>query len=212
MKRPIILLLSIAASYTTYCLLTNQFHLALNENSISSLAYAAASTDYVMQVPLFILSVASFNLWTHNNTHISFIDVTSIFWTIIATTLYTVPRNLRMLHAINFAFIAFISAAIATNTDDIIVRYYTENLILLNGVIYPLCTIITASVYGRDRNFIIGTSLAATGYICKLLFIFVGQRWGTAAFHTLSALGIYFLLKLKHKSIMYTKLNNIVLG
>jgi hypothetical protein len=154
-------------------------------------------TRIEMKVPLMILSVASFNLWTHNNTAISFIDVTSIFWTIIATTLYVIPNNRRLLSVMNAGFISFIVGAIITGKDGLIVAYYTENLILLNALIYSLCTLLTASIYGRDRNFQIGTFLTGFGYICKLLFIFVNQWWGTFVFHTISALGIHFLLQTK---------------
>ncbi len=189
------LLFSAAASYTIFCVLTQQFYIRLNENSVSSFAYAMVDTRIEMKVPLVILSVASFNLWTHNNTAISFIDVTSIFWVIIATTLYVIPNNRRLLSVVNVGFISFIVGAIITGKDGLIVTYYNEHLILLNALIYSLCTLITASTYGRNRNFQIGTFLAGFGYICKLLFIFMGQRWGTCVFHSISALGIQFLLR-----------------
>lgn len=189
------ILFSVLSSYTVYCALSQQFYIQLNENSISSFAYAMVDTHITMKVPLMVLSVASFNLWTHNNTAISFIDVTSIFWTIIATTLYVIPNNRKMLSVVNIGFVSFIVGAVIAGKDGLIVAYYTEHLILLNALIYSLCTLITASIYGRDRNFQIGTFLAGFGYICKLLFIFSGQRWGTCAFHTISAIGIHFLLK-----------------
>lgn len=206
------LLLSALSSYAVYCALSQQFYIVFNENSVSSFAYAMVDTRIEMKVPLMVLSVASFNLWTHDNTPISFIDVTSIFWTIIATTLYVIPNNRKMLSVINVGFVSFIVGVIATGKDEMIVAYYTENLILLNALIYSLCTIITASVYGLDRNFLIGTFLAGFGYICKLLFMFSGQRWGTCVFHTISALGIHFLLKVtprpRPKPII-AQLNNI---
>jgi len=163
-----------------------------------------------MRIPLMILSVASFNLWTHDNIPISFIDVTSIFWTIIATTLFVIPNNRRLLSVVNIGFVSFIVGAIIAEKDELIVAYYTEHLILLNALIYSLCTLITASIYGRDRNFLIGTFLAGFAYICKLLFIFQRQWWGTCAFHTISALGIHFLLKTASKSEPFiAQLNNI---
>jgi hypothetical protein len=193
-------LFSAISSYAVYCALTQQFYLVLNENSVSSFAYAMVDTHITMKVPLMVLSVASFNLWTHDNTPISFIDVTSIFWTIIATTLYMIPNNRRLLSVVNIGFVAFIVGAIAAEKDKLIVAYYTEHLILLNALIYSLCTLITASIYGRDRHFQIGTFLAGFGYICKLLFIFKKQWWGTCAFHTISALGIHFLLQTSKSS------------
>jgi hypothetical protein len=207
------LLFSVAASYTVYCALSQQFYLVLNENSVSSFAYAMVDTRIEMRVPLMILSVASFNLWTHDNIPISFIDVTCIFWTIIATTLYVIPNNRRLLSVVNIGFISFIVGAISAGKDELIVAYYTDNLILLNALIYSLCTLITASIYGRDRNFQIGTFLAGFGYICKLLFIFQRQWWGTCAFHSISALGVHFLLKIKQSSSHApTELLNISIG
>jgi hypothetical protein len=204
------LLFSVVSSYTVYCALSQQFYLRLNENSVSSFAYAAIDTRIEMRVPLMVLSVASFNLWTHDNTPISFIDVTSIFWTIIATTLFVIPNNRRLLSIINVGFVSFIVGAIVAGKDELIVAYYTEHLILLNALIYSLCTLITASIYGLDRNFLIGTFLAGFAYICKLLFIFQRQWWGTCAFHTISALGIHFLLKTSPRpKPLITQLNNI---
>lgn len=189
------LLFSVAASYAVYYGLSQQFYIRLNENSVSSFAYAMVDTRIEMKLPLMVLSIASFNLWTHNNTAISFIDVTSIFWTIIATTLYVIPNNRRLLSVVNVGFVSFIVGAVITGKDGMIVAYYTEHLILLNALIYSLCTLMTAATYGRDRNFQIGTFLAGFGYICKILFIFMGQWWGTCVFHSISALGIHFLLK-----------------
>ena len=204
------LFFSAAASYTVYCLLAQQFYLQLNENSVSSFAYAMVDTHITMRMPLMVLSVASFNLWTHDNIPISFIDVTSIFWTILATTLYVIPNNRRLLSVVNVGFVSFIVGAIVTGKAELIVAYYTEHLILLNALIYSLCTLITASIYGRDRNFLIGTFLTGFGYICKLLFIFKRQMWGTCAFHAISALGIHFLLKTSPRpKPLIEQLNNI---
>ena len=203
-------LFSVLSSYTIYCVISQQFYIQLNANAISSFAYALIDTDVIMRVPLSILSIASFNLWTHNNKQISFIDVTSIFWTIIATTLYIIPNNRRLLSVVNIAFISFIIGAIATDKDTPILCYYADNLIVLNALIYTLCATIMASIYGINRNFLIGTSLSSLGYICKLLFIFMDQRWGTTVFHIITALGIQFLLKLyTTKEILSIQLNNI---
>ena len=204
---------SVLSSYTIYCVISQQFYIQLNANAISSFAYALIDTDVIMRVPLSILSIASFNLWTNNNTHISFIDVTSIFWTIIATTLYIIPNNRRLLSAVNVVFVAFIIGAIGTDTDTLITDYYNVNLIVLNALVYTLCATIMASIYGLNRNFLIGTSLASVGYICKLLFIFMDQRWGTAVFHIITALGIHFTLKLKENITvkMISLQNNISL-
>lgn len=172
-------------------------------NSFSSLSYALVDSPVLVRVPLFILSVASVCLWANAAPPINFIDVTCIFWVIIAVTLHIFPnaphKNVVLLIFDTFVVILIMSS-IALKYDSIILEYYGDNLVILTAVIYGLCGISLATNYATNPTFLFGVSCISFGFICKLLTIFQGQYWGTSIFHIVTGFGIHILIKVTPES------------
>jgi hypothetical protein len=205
--RPVIIYIFSSAS----CLLISYICLVVMEssylpnirhaaNSFSSVSYALVDSPPLVRVPLFILSVASVCLWANSTTHVNFVDVTCIFWTIIAVTLNifpNAPHKNNVLLLFDGAMIIVIISSIWNNYDGAILYYYSENLVFLTAIIYGLCGISMSAFYATNPIFLTGMGCISLGFIFKLLTIFQGQYWGTSIFHIISGLGIHILLKVK---------------
>jgi len=166
-------------------------------NAWTSVCYALVAAPPLVRIPLFILSVASFCLWADSTPLINFIDVSCIYWSIIAVTIQMLPnaRHKRIvLIILDTAFILVLLTMSFLHHSEEILYYYHANLVSITGIIYSLCGIMSCSFYMTNKTFIVGIVCISFGFICKLLTIFQGQYWGTAIFHTLSAIGIQFLL------------------
>jgi len=169
-------------------------------NSFSSVSYALVDAPPLVRIPLFILSVASVCLWANATPHVNFVDVTCIFWTIIAVTMNIFPNAQHknvVLFIFDGAMIVMIITSIALNYDGAILYYYSDNLVYLTAIIYGLCGISMSTFYATNPIFLTGMGCISFGFICKLLTIFQGQYWGTSLFHIVSGLGIHILLKVK---------------
>jgi hypothetical protein len=195
--------LFVVGSYLiTYIVFSDKPYIFINSpaNAISSLSYALIDAPLPVKLPLMVLSIASYSLWSNSNTIINFVDVTSIFWVIIAVTIHTLPNarySRHILALVNSAFIASISVAIYTLADATILEFYEDNLVVVTALIYTMCSIFMASFYCSSKTFVAGYCIISFGFICKLLTIFFDQYWGTCVFHIASAIGIGFLLKLQ---------------
>ena len=132
---------SMILSYVVYCVNTHGFtmHIRHPANAISSLSYALLDTNIHVQLPLFILSVASFNLWSNDTVYINLIDVTSIFWVTVIVTLHSIPNNRIILMIVNCLFVVYIVTVILLKIEKQVVLYYSDNIVVLNAIVYLLC-------------------------------------------------------------------------
>jgi hypothetical protein len=195
------LFLSVLGSYILLCIIKVTPTPSINHhaNAWSSITYAVIDGPITVRLPLYILSVASFNLWAHSTQIVNFIDVTCIFWTIIAVTIALstdVTNSNKVIHGINILFILYIITIISISYTDLVLTYYEDNLVIITGLIYGLCGINMLSFYIKNPTFILGVGVISFGFICKLLTIYQGQYWGTSVFHTITAIGIGVLLRL----------------
>ncbi len=208
-RQIIFLLSSVIGSYCFLCIVASSASpfISNQANAWSSISYALIEGPGCVRLPLFILSVASFNLWSHSIPVVNFIDVTCIYWTILVTTIAIYPdiKNVQMLiWLLNTAFMLYIFTIVGLSYTHAVLMYYKNNLIIITGLVYGLCGINMSVFYIRNPKFLIGIGVISIGFICKLLTIFNDQYWGTSIFHLTSAIGIGILLqisKLKHYSI-----------
>ena len=166
-------------------------------NAWSSVCYAFVTAPPLIRIPLFILAVVSFCLWSHSMPVINFIDVSCIYWVIIAVTvqiLPNAPHNRFVLIFLDTVFILALLSMSCLHHSNEILNYYRVNLVQITGIVYSLCGIVCCSFYMNNKTFMTGIGCISIGFICKLLTIFQGQYWGTAIFHTMSAAGIQILL------------------
>lgn len=166
-------------------------------NAWSSALYAFPIAPLPIKIPLMILSIVSFGLWSNQSVAINFVDVTSIYWVIILVSTGILPaarhRNLALM-SINGLFTTFITTTLCLGYDDTILNYYHSNLVPITGTIMVISTINTAAYYGHIRVYLLGAGMIVTGFGFKLLTIYYGQDWGTCLFHTSTAGGIAVLL------------------
>ena len=166
-------------------------------NAWSSALYAFPVAPLPIKIPLLVLSIVSFGLWSNENTAINFVDVTSIFWVIILVSTSILPaakhRNL-VLMSVNGLFVSFITTTLCLGHEGTILNYYQANLVPITGTIMVISTINTAAYYGHVRVYLLGAGMIVTGFGFKLLTIYAGQYWGTCLFHTSTAGGIAVLL------------------
>jgi hypothetical protein len=208
-KRYICFLYSIASGVSCMCLSyfwlsfaqSNYIPLiAQKANSISSVSYALVDAPPLVRFPLFVLSVASVCLWAYPTTAVNFVDVSSIFWVIIAVTINIFPNAKHtniVLGVFNLLFVVFLVTTIVLKYDTIVLTYYADNLVVLTALIYGLSGLKMSSFHATNPLFLQGMLCISFGFICKLMTIFQGQYWGTAVFHTMTALGTHILLRLK---------------
>lgn len=196
------LLFCLCASYIVLCVTLSSATPIISQqaNAWSSFGYALIDAPPLVRFPLFVLSIASFNLWSSSNVSVNFIDVTSIFWVIIAVTIYLLPQakhSTLVLISVNICFTLFIVITLSIIQTDTVLKYYQDNLVIITGLIYVLCGINMSVFYISNKVFLIGLLCITVGFICKLMTIYEGQYWGTSVFHLLSAFGIDTLLTLQ---------------
>lgn len=169
-------------------------------NAWSSALYALPIAPLQIKVPLLVLSIVSFGLWSNQTVAINFVDVTSIYWVIILVSTSILPaakhRNLALM-SINGLFSTFITTTLCLGYEDTVLDYYRANLVPLTGTIMVVSTINTTAYYGHVRVYLLGAGMIVTGFGFKLLTIYCGQEWGTCIFHTSTAGGIAVLLSPK---------------
>ena len=190
----------IASYFVTYYVFSRSHKLILNNpaNAISSVSYAMIDAPPTIKVPLLILSVASYSLWAESNPIINFIDVTCIFWTIVAVTIFILPNatySHKMIVGLDITIVTLILLTICSGFTNSVLHYYKLNLVVLSGLIYGLCSIMIFALYGPNKMIVLGASIISIGFICKILTIFFNQYWGTCIFHIATALGIGILLR-----------------
>ena len=181
-------------------------------NAWSSLLFSIPKTPLIMKLPLMTLSIASFSLWANSTLSVNFIDVTSIYWVIITTTIYSLPyckNGNKIIWVINSTSSIFIASSIYTGFYKDILVYYNDNIVPFTGAINIICCIILYSYYLDNKSFNIAAFFVICGYICKLQTIYYNAYWGTSVFHVFTAIGIHILLYMdKH----ITKDNKIIVN
>ena len=195
-----VLFFSFASYFVTYYAFSNTHKIVLNNpaNAISSVSYAIIDAPLIIKIPLIILSIASYSLWADSNTIVDFIDVTSIFWTIVAVTIFILPNapySHKIIVGLDISIIILILLTIFGGFTTYVLEYYRINLVVLSGLIYSICSIIIFALYGPNKTILLGSSIISFGFICKILTIFFDQYWGTCIFHISTALGIGILLR-----------------
>jgi hypothetical protein len=191
---------SVASYLVTYYAFSNTHKIVLDNpaNAISSVSYAIIDAPPTIKLPLLILSIASYNLWAKSNPIINFIDVTCIFWTIVAVTIFILPNapySHKIIVGLDVSIIILILLTIFSGFTTHVLDYYRINLVVLSGLIYGLCSIMIFALYGPNKMIMLGASIISFGFICKILTIFFNQYWGTCIFHIATALGIGILLR-----------------
>jgi hypothetical protein len=174
-----------------------QWYILNPENAWSSILYALPRAPMIMKLPLITLSIASFSLWSNSEPYINFIDVTSIYWVIITTSIYTLPYSKhkeKVIWVINSFASLFIGTSIYSGFDKDILIYYNDNLIPFTGAVNIVCCIILYSYYLDNIQFNTSVFFIVCGYICKLQTIYHGDYWGTSVFHIFTAIGIHILV------------------
>ena len=171
-------------------------------NALSSVSYAFIINKYppLIQFPLFVLSVASFCLWSQNNKIIHLLDVTSIFWVITTTTIYLLPNakhSNKILIFINVGISTTLITVMSTNYLELVVQWYHENIVVCTSIIYSLCGCFLSCFYLTEKIFITGVAITSFGFCCKLLALYANQVWGTCIFHISTAIGIGILRDIK---------------
>ena len=197
---PSFIFFCIASYFVSYYVFSVTHKIVLNNpaNAISSVSYALIDAPPTVKVPLLILSVASYSLWADSNPIINFIDVTCIFWTIVAVTIFILPNapySHKMVVFLDISMMTLILLTIFSGFTGAVLNYYKVNLVVLSGLIYGLCSIMTFALYGPNRIIMTGSSIISFGFICKILTIFFKQYWGTCLFHIATATGIHILLQ-----------------
>jgi len=189
----------VLVSYALLCAMeaTKSPFIEHQSNAWSSVCYALIAAPPLVRIPLFVLSVVSFCLWAYSTPLVNFIDVSCIYWSIIAVTIQMLPNaphHRIVLIFLDTAFIIVLLTMSFLHHSTEILQYYHANLVEITGIIYSLCGIVSCSFYMTNKTFMTGIGCISFGFICKILTIFQGQYWGTAIFHTMSAAGIQILL------------------
>lgn len=192
---------SVFCSFLVLYLINQEIIINTPENAWSSFAYAAIDAPLCLKYPLFVLSVASFNLWSSAPAYIDIIDVTSIFWVNINVTIYVLPgskHKYKMIYAINGIVTLLLLYTISNRYELYVFDYYGANMIPDVGIVYVYSGIILSSFHFHEKNYLFGLLSIVSGFNCKLLNIYMGQNWGTCMFHLLTALGISFVVKVNN--------------
>lgn len=166
-------------------------------NAWSSALYAFPVAPLHIKIPLLVLSIASFGLWSNQTFSVNFVDVTSIYWIIMLVSTSILPEakhKTLALMSINGLVVTFITTTLCLGREHTIIEYYHDNLIPITGTIMVISTINTAAYYGHVRVYWFGAGMIITGFGLKLLAIYCGQHWGTCLFHISTAGGIAILL------------------
>lgn len=181
----------------------SEIRISNQPNAWSSVFYALVTNYYPISVkfPLFVLSVASFSLWSHSNEIINVVDVTSIYWVIIAVSVYLLPtarHKTKILFFINVGISSLLIVVTSTDNSTFVLEWYKSNIVSSTAIVYSICGCFLSSFYLTDKTFLIGVGVTSFGFCCKLLTIYAKQVWGTCIFHICTAVGIGILSQIKN--------------
>lgn len=181
-------------------------------NAWSSMFYALVPVPLLLlKLPMVTLGIVSFSLWANSNTLVNFIDVTCIFWVIVIVTLYGLPHapyNSYVIYTVNGICTAYICTVVVCGYHAHVLAYYDANLVQITGIILMFSAMTLTSHYGVTPTYLFGSSSIIVGFICKLFTIYLGQYWGTCIFHTLTALGIYYISQLPGEQTRVRKISH----
>lgn len=177
-------------------------------NAWSSFSYAVIDAPFCLKYPLFVLSIASFNLWSSGRTYIDIIDVTSILWVNVNVTIYVLPdstHKYKLIYIINGLVTLLLLYTICNQYDSYVFEYYSENLIPDVGIVYIYSGLILSSFHIKDKNYLVGLFSIICGFGCKMLDIYMGQKWGTCVFHILTAVGTELVIRVNRFDVIQTQ-------
>ena len=196
---------SISSSFVVLYLVNQKIIINTPANAWSSFAYAAIDAPLCLKYPLFVLSVASFNLWSSAPPYIDIIDVTSIFWVNINVTIYVLPGSIykyKIIYAINGIVTLLLLYTICNRYELYVFDYYGANMIPDVGIVYVYSGLILSAFHIKDENYLTGLLCIISGFNCKLLDLYKGQDWGTCLFHILTALGTNLVIRVNKLDLL----------
>jgi hypothetical protein len=204
---------SIATSFVVLYLVNQKIIINTPANAWSSFSYALIDAPLCLKYPLFILSVASFNLWSSAPVYIDIIDVTSIFWVNINVTIYVLPgskHKYKVIYVINGIVTLLLLYTICNRYELYVFDYYGANMIPDVGIVYVYSGLILSAFHIQDKNYLAGLLCIISGFNCKLLDLYMHQDWGTCMFHILTALGTNFVIRVNDvNSIMNSEIHTL---
>lgn len=169
----------------------------------SSFAYSLIGAPLRIQIPCNILSVVSFNLWANSYDVINFIDVTCIFWVTLITFFSIIPyikikKREKVVLIFNILVCLFIIFVFVLQKHKGILYFYSINLTKIFGALTLSSAIIVSPKYYRKSKFQKGCVTLFSGSIIKYLGRnnYIELDFSTGIFHLLTALSIYYFLKL----------------
>ena len=166
-------------------------------NAWTSLIYAFPVVPLYVKAPLYVLAIASFSLWANSNAYNRFVDVTSIFWIPIITAIYihpTIPHKMRIAYCVNFAFASFIGISLYTDYFYTALRWYDRHIVPSVGAVTVASYLVVFPYYCRVKKYQFSGILTLAGFAWKTATIYGGFYYGTALFHTLTALSLCLLV------------------
>ncbi len=170
-------------------------------NAWTSLIYAFPVVPLYVKIPLYVLAMASFSLWANSNGYNQFIDVTSILWIPVITAVYihpTLPHKMRIAYFVNFAFITFLSVSLYTDYIHTVLNWYNYHIVPTVGTITVASYLVVFPYYSRVRKYQLSGLMTLTGFVAKLTTIYGGFYYGTAIFHTLTALSLCVIVSVRY--------------
>lgn len=169
----------------------------------SSFAYSLIGAPLNIQIPCNILTVTSFNLWANSYDIINFIDVTCIFWVTLITFFHIIPyikikKRKKIITIFNFLVCLFMIFAFLLHKYKGILYFYSINLTKIFSALILSTTIIVSPKYYTESNFKKSCITLFSGSIIKYLGRnnYIELDFSTGIFHLLTALSIYYFLKL----------------
>lgn len=205
------LVFSVTGSFLVLYFTNKKIIINTPANAWSSFAYAVIDAPVCLKYPLFVLSIASFNLWSSGRTYIDIIDVTSILWVNVNVTIYVLPdsnHKYKMIYTINGVVTLLLLYTICNRYDSYVFEYYSENIIPDVGIVYIYSGLILSSFHIKDKNYLTGLFSIMCGFTCKMMDIYMGQNWGTCVFHILTALGTELVIRVNRFDVIKRQLGS----
>ena len=202
------LMFSVTGSFLVLYFTNKKIIINTPANAWSSFAYAVIDAPFCLKYPLFVLSIASFNLWSSGRTYIDIIDVTSILWVNVNVTIYVLPDSIhkyKLIYTINGLVTLLLLYTICNQYDSYVFEYYSENLIPDVGIVYIYSGLILSSFHIKDKKYLVGLFSIICGFGCKMLDIYMEQKWGTCVFHILTAIGTELVIRVNRFDVIQTQ-------
>ena len=167
-------------------------------NTWSSISYLlpVPFVDVAMKIPLLVLSVSSFCLWSASGRVTAFLDVSSIHWVIVAVLLQTMKsrRKTVVTFALNAMFLSYFTWAIWSGAYHDILTYYGGNNVETVGIVTFITSFVLINDHGLDKRLLVGCTISLVGFYFKIHNLIYNDVYGTGVFHILTATGLATIL------------------